>query len=111
MRKIYTIFDLFNEFKAEQEEETKRQRTIYVELGDRNAVLGLMDKLDQPLNCLKNAAIMDADGKTEHAVLEIGFLATGERYGEIKARLEMAGLTGSGKAEVKKDNKTKTTKK
>jgi hypothetical protein len=103
-RRFYTIFDLVNEFKAGQEEETKLQRTIYIELDDRDATLDLLlDKVHQPLNCLKDTTILDADGKTEHPVLEIGFMATGERYGEIKAKLEMAGLLNNGKAtEVKK---------
>lgn len=112
--RFYTIFDLIDAFKAEQAEENaqiKRQRNIFVELEDRNEALDLMDRLGQPLNCLKDATILDADGKTEHAVLEIGFLVTDERYGYIKAWLEFKGLAGCGKAtEVKKDDEKKENK-
>lgn len=103
--RMYTIFDLIDAFEAKREDEKKRQRTVHIDPEDREKVLDMFSELDQPLNSLKQTTRKDADG-AENIVLELGFVSTGERYGEIKARLEMAGFMNKGKAkEVETESK------
>ena len=113
--KIYTIFDALETFKAEQEDEVKRQRYVFVDPEDMaETVNTLLNKLNQPMNLVTNTTTPDAEDKEkEHPVIKIGFMSTGERYGEIKAKLEYAGLINKGtvkEVEMKKETK-KTTKK
>lgn len=97
-----TIFDLMKEFNYEEED--KKQRYVHVDPENVSKALDLfLGKLDQPLNCVANTTILEPDDETkEKEVVKFGFKSTGERYGEIKAKMEFAGLLSDGKVKEKK---------